>query len=429
MQRVQISALITGETLEGPLYDRNRKLLLAKGLLLTDDMVDGLVNTGIRYAYLGEWNPDDLEDEVVDAGEADRPPLAECGDLADLFADELKTAVDSLLDAQETLEVLPDGVALDAAVDNSLQTNRSQERLREWKNIGNDTTQLVDDVLRGSLDEGAVAEASHDMVDRMLQAFADDKSLVANLTNIKGEKSYLCSHSANVSILSINIANELKYSKEQVREIGQAALLQDIGMRMVPQRLVDAPRKLTTAEFVDIQKHSIHAMYAISRMDGLPLPVQFVAYQNHERIDGSGYPRRHQRNRIHRYSQIVSVADTFDALTSNRPWRRAYHPYRAMEFIVRQASEGLFSGEVVRGLLHCISLYPLGCLVELSTGEIARVIHSNRGDIDRPVVAVLVGSGGQKLKNPETIDLVQDQNRRVEGVVEKPMRLGWNQGF
>ena len=121
--------------------------------------------------------------------------------------------------------------------------------------------------------------------------------------------------------------------------MGMAALLQDIGIAMVPEEILNAERKLTDVEFLEIQKHSINVLYTLEKMRGLPYIVKMIAYQAHERPDASGYPRRHHDRAIHKFSHIIAVADVYDAMTSDRPWRKAFHPYRALEHLIREAGK------------------------------------------------------------------------------------------
>jgi len=405
------------------MYDRNRKLLLAQGNTLTREMIVSLLHAGTEYVYLGEWNADDVRRYES------ATPISDYREMAERMAETLQTEVDARLGGVGEREVPPAGEPLEASVDDSVQTERGDERIQEWHETYERGVDLAREVIRGEIEDGRVAERATGVVVKLVDAFVADKSFLANLVNLKSRDDYLYQHSLNVAVLAINVATALQYGKKQIEEIGVAALLQDMGMAMVPEDLVKAPRKLTPVEFLDIQKHAILPLYVIEKMKGLPRAVGFVAYQNHERTNGSGYPRRRERCWIHKYARMVSVADVYDALTSDRPWRKAYHPYRAMEHLIRLAREGYFEAENVRALLHCLSLYPLGSLVRLSSGEIAKVVHSNGHAIDRPVVQILLDSEGAAHSSPRTADLLQEEDLRVEDVVEAAMGLDVDDGF
>ncbi|MBN2311131.1 MAG: HD-GYP domain-containing protein [Candidatus Hydrogenedentes bacterium] len=423
MERITVRTLKPGESLNGPLYDRRKKLLLAQGNRLTHEMVASLVRSGVEHVYLGEWNASDiLKYETAQ-------PLSDYRQIAERFAEVLQAQVDKSLSEEVELDVAPTGEALEERVDSSLQTDRTEQRLKEWHAARDEGVQFAQRIVRGEVGEDFVADEATAVVGKVMGAFQADRSLLINLTNLKSGGDYLYTHSMNVAVLSMNIATAMQYNANQVHDIGVAALLQDLGMAMVPEQIVNAPRVLSPVEFVDIQKHAVLALYAVERMQGLPSTTRYVVYQNHERPDGTGYPRRRDRQMIHRYASIAAVADVYDALTSHRPWRRAYHPYRAMEQMIRQASKGRFDPKVVRGLLKCLSLYPLGSLVRLSTGEIAKVVHSNGDAIDRPVVSVLRGAEGNFVPEPYTINLIEEDRVSVADIVEGDEGVELEDGF
>jgi HD-GYP domain-containing protein (c-di-GMP phosphodiesterase class II) len=122
-------------------------------------------------------------------------------------------------------------------------------------------------------------------------------------------------------------------------------------------------------------------------------------------MDGSGYPQGLTGDRIHRISRIVAVADVYDALLADRPWRAALLPYKAMEVVLLLVNEGKLDGEVVRAFLETVSLFPLGSWVELTDDRLGRVVAANRGEHTRPVVAMLFGRDGKPLEAPERVDL------------------------
>jgi len=423
MDRVHIASLNAGTTLQAPMHDGSGRLLLAKGKELTAHMLLSLLRAGIDHVYLGEWDPS----EVLSLDT--RIHLADYRGVADRMALLLQSAVEERLKHETTLEVGPEGESLEAAVDQSLQRSRPEKRIREWKTAHNDGVAFTQDLVEGRLPNEKVAAAAAKVAGGLIDALVADKSFLLNLVSLKSKAQYLYSHSLNVSVLAINIASTMALSRNQVMEVGVDALLHDLGMAMVPEEIVNAPRSLTEAERLDVQKHSLHVLYAIERVPGLRWSARYVSYQNHERCDGSGYPRMKRKSLIHPYARIAAVADVYDAMTSDRPWRKAYHPYRAMEHIIKQVPQGVFDGDVVRALLQCLSLFPLGSLVRLNTGEIAKVVHSNGDVFDRPVVSILFDADEQACTPPEIVDLLEEDYLRIESLVEENPGVTFEVGF
>jgi HD-GYP domain-containing protein (c-di-GMP phosphodiesterase class II) len=165
-------------------------------------------------------------------------------------------------------------------------------------------------------------------------------------------------------------------------------------------------RVLNSHEFEDVASHPIYTFDMLAaHLDSVPVTSRLIAYQIHERCDGSGYPRRRQVATIHPLARIAAVADVFVALISPRAYRPALMPYYAMEYLLRGAAQGVFDLAVVRGLLTAVSLFPLGSHVMLSDGRVGKVLRSNRAAYNRPILYV-PGAVGQAVSS-EIIDLNQ----------------------
>lgn len=140
--------------------------------------------------------------------------------------------------------------------------------------------------------------------------------------------------------------------------------------------------------------------------DYFPKIFLFVPHQHHERWDGSGYPNGLSQNSIHPFAQIVAVADVFDALISDRPFRKALSLYSAYEWIF-SAAGSLFNPGIVKIFDRVITLYPPGSMVELNTGESGQVMKTNRGQPHRPLVRLVFDSRGQYINDYVVKDLLE----------------------
>lgn len=411
MKRVFVHELIPGRALDDPLYARDGRLLLARGRVLTHDMTGALLRAGMTHAFLGEW------DQAAAARFGAIRPLKSYRTMADAMAVGLRAEMEKALRLEGEALAAPSGAPFASMMDDAFQPSRAPEFIAECASLCDAGMAVASDVIAGNLDPETTAASVATAVHGVMDAFVADRSLINIMASVKGKAPYLYEHALGTSVLSINMATALGYNAAQVQEIGMAGLLQDVGMAMVPERIVNIPRRLTPSEMVDIQKHAAYGLYLLEKIRHIPLTVRFVMYQSHERIDGSGYPRRRRgKDRIHAFAQIVGVADVFDALVSDRPWRRALHPYHAMEKLVRDANKGKFDPEIIRALLTYIGLYPVGCRVELSDGSVASVVHGNASAIDRPVVKVLRDGRGRYPDAPLNIDLSGDSDLRVKDI-------------
>jgi len=196
----------------------------------------------------------------------------------------------------------------------------------------------------------------------------------------------LARHSWNVGVLAVATAIELGYALEQVVEIGAAALLHDVGMVRLPEALAAKPACLDDEEEKELRRHPLHAIEVLRRFPEVPVALAAAAYEEHERPDGSGYPRGVSEPCD--VARIVAVADVFDALASPRPHRPARPPHTAVREVVALAAKKKLDAKVLRGLLKAVTLFPIGSFVRLSDGVLARVVRAGAGDPARPVVAL-----------------------------------------
>lgn len=224
------------------------------------------------------------------------------------------------------------------------------------------------------------------------------------------QNEYLFDHCVNVSLLSMTVGARLGMDSREIMELGTGALLQDVGMLRVPQSIRLAPRALTADERVEVRRHALYTLDSLQRVDGISRVTPFVGYQVHERIDGSGYPRGRSGMFIHQYAKIAAVMDVYAAMTHPRPYRPAYSPYEAMTEILHEGSRGKLDRTVIRAFLDCVSLFPVGSLVELTGGVRAKVVRANQGDHTRPVV-VQVNESGESTGT--VIDLGKEPSTRV----------------
>jgi len=211
-------------------------------------------------------------------------------------------------------------------------------------------------------------------------------------------------HSLNVAIYTLALAIAMKLNKHQCFEIGMGALLHDIGKMKIPRKILDKPGKLTHEEFEEIKRHTEYGFDILRRAEDIPLLSAHCAFQHHERLNGTGYPRQLSGGEIHLYGKIMAVADVFDAMTTNRVYRQGHLPNDALEHLFAGANI-LYDQKVVDLFRDTISLYPVGATVRLSTGESGVVVKNNRMYPQRPVIRIFSDQADQPLRSPYELDL------------------------
>lgn len=225
------------------------------------------------------------------------------------------------------------------------------------------------------------------IVDELLSAVTGNNEILTILTDAYLFDEYLYQHSFQVTLYSIAIAKELGYSAEDLRLIGIGALLHDVGKLMVPKDILTKPGRLTNDEFEMMKMHARYGFDLLRNLHSISLLVAHCAFQHHERIDGSGYPRGLVDFEIHPFAKIIGVADVFDAVTTNRVYREKMLPSQGLA-IVEAGSGTLYDARIVKALKRAVVHYPNGVILKLSDGRRGIVSRQNTLDAALPWIRI-----------------------------------------
>jgi len=242
-------------------------------------------------------------------------------------------------------------------------------------------------------------------VDLLVNEILSSREVVIGLVDIKSLHNHSFRHSVQVALMSIVVGKIMGLSKNELRELGTGTLLHDMGKLKIPDFIWNKKEKLTDDEIQQIMRHPQEG-YVILRNANVGLLAAHVAFQHHERYNGTGYPSGLAGEEITRYARICAVCDVFDAITSDRPYKPAAHPCEALSFIQKNAKE-LFDPVVVEAFLALVAPYPVATNVLLSTGEVAVVKRLNIHALARPVVMVTKDRERRFLTAFTEIDLSQ----------------------
>lgn len=242
------------------------------------------------------------------------------------------------------------------------------------------------------------------------QIFAN-KNLMVNMIDMKVFDDYTYYHSVNVAVLSIVLGVALDMDREELCNLGFAALMHDIGKVFINKDLLNKNGMLTTAEFEEIKTHSLLGCNHIKKGYGVSNSSYMGILDHHEKYDGGGYPNNLKGNRISWYGRIISVADVYDALTSDRPYRKAMLPSDAMEYIM--ASTGtLFDPKVVEIFVRKIAPYPIGTCVRLSNGLTGIVLENYESLCLRPRIRIFMDENEMQIEAYE-LDLADHDSLNI----------------
>ena len=225
------------------------------------------------------------------------------------------------------------------------------------------------------------------------------------LAKLKQTDNHAYNHAMNVSIMLMALATFMSMPKKQVKDLGLAGLLQDIGKAKIPYDLLHKTEKITKEEFELLKKHVDHALEVLEVTENISGTVILTVSQHHERFDGSGYPYQLPGKQISLSGQMAGLIDTYCALTSNKVYARGVYNQMALEKI-HKLRDIKFSGVLIDQLVQFLGMYPVSSLVELNTGEVGVVIQQNSVRRLLPRVMILLNPDKTKNEYPATINLI-----------------------
>jgi len=227
---------------------------------------------------------------------------------------------------------------------------------------------------------------------------------------------YLYFHVVDVAILCLDLGLGLGLEAARLHELGIAAFIHDIGeVAYLP--IINKKGVLSKAEFNTVKEHPQIAVKILSKiLSKINQNIIDATYQEHERLDGSGYPRGLKEKQISEFAQIIGLADVYEAMIHQRPYRTKYTPLETVKSILH--NKEAFDRRIIKTLIERIGIFPLGITVRLNTKETGLVVKENPKLPLRPVIKLLTDSNGKEVKDARFIDLARNPVVFVEETME-----------
>ena len=292
------------------------------------------------------------------------------------------------------------------------------EKLRQSRITIDNTTkyinQALDDARLGaSIDTKKAKQLVNDLTD---QVMASSHALVW-LTFLKSRDEYTANHCVNVCVLAISFGRCLGLSKEQLNLVGLGGLLHDLGKMQTPDEILNKPAKLTPEEFEIMKQHPELGFKLLKDEKDLSMEVLDIVLHHHERRNGYGYPDELPEHKIPLLTQIVSIVDVYDAITSDRCYHDGMTPYDALNNIYKWAEKD-FNQELVESLIKCLGIYPIGTLIELDNGLVGVVISTNKSTRLRPMVMLILDKNKHPFKKRKILNMAYTHWRKGSHAIE-----------
>jgi HD-GYP domain-containing protein (c-di-GMP phosphodiesterase class II) len=269
MRRIYIDNLKGGEVLAQPIYTRDDRIFLSKGIHIKESYIPKIRGIGIDYLY--------IEDNISEGIEVE-------DFIHERTRNKCKTEV--------------------------------RQVIEKYALTG---TAKIDDI----------ADVAQNIVDDILSG----KDIVVNLSDIRREDEWVYAHCVNVCSLSVLTALNMGMNSGKAKDVAIGAMIHDLGIAMVPKQIIEKTEALTQEEEKQYENHVVHGYEAVKNEHWLSAISKVIILTHHERIDGSGYPFGWTGDKLHESAKIVAVCDVFDTMTHKKPNREAYKIYEVIEYL------------------------------------------------------------------------------------------------
>jgi HD-GYP domain-containing protein (c-di-GMP phosphodiesterase class II) len=354
--------------------------------------------------------------QTADARKIDEPSFLErmFGPLFDLFGSERAVGSGGSA-AAVSADLLPAGM---------VRTYHEQRRAmleelpraRKAFSQGEETlAEVMVDIRSGKAPQ---LEAIAGAVDGMVESMLDNPDALMWIARLRDEDINTYNHGVKVALYLVALGRHLGFPKQELAYLGQVGMLADIGKTKLPRAILEKPGMLSPAEFTLVKEHVDLAMDVLANGPKLPEAVTAGIAQHHERIDGSGYPKGLKGSEIGIYGKMAAIADSFAALITPRAYANASAPQDALMNLYEWSGTS-FHEPMVEQFVQAIGVFPVGSMIELTSGEVGVVVAHNRIRRLEPKVLVLSNPDKSPLAQPLERDLFKEG--RAKG--SKPLRI------
>lgn len=345
------------------IVDKTGRALICRGTILDEYMIASMQKLGVTGVYIGEGED---EDEVAKA----------------MAKEEEEKKIPAPI--RHTIEKLTVEDRAKVALKQSVKKRVSEGIQYLFDNTGSDD----------------FTNATNSIANDLMRAIQENDAIAVDIDALKVSDEYTFKHSVDVATMAMVVGRQYGLNDKQVYELGVSGLLHDVGKSKIPNEVLNKPGRLTDEEFAIMKQHSLYGYRILQEKEDINDNIRYGVLQHHEKINGNGYPLGVPDEKITTYARILSVVDIYDALVTERPYKKAFSKRDAVEMIMSMTDE--LDINAVKSFLASVILYPVNSNVELSNGEKVRVVENNPQYVLRPTV---VG-----LETGNVYDLANDLN-------------------
>ncbi|WP_251358375.1 HD-GYP domain-containing protein [Kangiella sp. TOML190] len=259
-------------------------------------------------------------------------------------------------------------------------------------------------------------EQSKVLVSQCVSSILSNPSAMFWMTKIKDQDEYTAEHCLRVGILAITFGRHLQLSEEELHLLGLCGMLHDVGKMKIPNSILNKQSALTEQEFDIVKEHAVLGYIFLKEHGGIDEVVCTAAYNHHESLVGDGYPRQLDAAYLSVYDKIIAIVDSYDAMTSDRCYRKGMSPEKATAILYKEANHR-YDKYLVKEFIKMVGVYPVGSLIKLNNGFYAIVLSVNPDSKLAPVVEIIADENKIPLKRRIAFDL--SKQKKYKGQVLK----------
>jgi putative nucleotidyltransferase with HDIG domain len=286
-------------------------------------------------------------------------------------------------------------------------------KARETHRLAIDRTRVFFDEVKNG--KSLAPETIAATVDSLVAEVIVNQQAFSNLSILKMKDEYTYVHSVDVAILSALIGMAMNLPKNDLFTLAMAGLLHDVGKMLVPADILGKPSALTDDEMAQMKKHSFLG-YKLLKRENIDERIANCVLEHHEWVNGKGYPFGKTGINLDDFSKVIAVCDVYTAITSDRPYKKAMEPFKAVKVVVAEAGTHL-DAETAKLFQRVVGIYPNGTIVRLSNGSICRVVGQNINTPLRPQLQVLRDVTGKDAAATVTIDLASQKTLFLQDII------------
>jgi len=257
------------------------------------------------------------------------------------------------------------------------------------KKIKKESMKTVQRVMNDVISGGKVEKAAVvEVVDNIMDSVLRNQDALMGLGRLRKTDEYTYTHSMGTCVLMVSFGRMLGLAPDKIRDAGVGALLHDIGKTRIPVNILNKVGRLSAAEFEIVKGHAEYTRIILEETVDINDTTMRTACEHHERLDGSGYPGKLNKDDISLFGQAMAIVDVYDAVTSDRCYQRKIQPTQALSLLYEWSGQ-YFDAELVQKFIRCVGIYPVGSLVRLDSGLLGVVVSHCEESLMQPVLRIV----------------------------------------